>query len=258
MSMDDLISRVQGMGDRAAKELSNILRFDLVENLVGEMLMVTADFGVNLRKLMSVQPGGTVAAKLESSLEAIAVTCAADRHPYEEAGLQYQMSVPDDESEFSTADIRILFGAAYYSVLPELFRLASTSIAVCMFHIALPEESHPTKALLNELVTAKSRGVEVRVLMDADRPSDQYRSTVINTNAKEFLKAEGVLVRFDPPGKLLHSKFIVIDKKLIILGSHNWSAGSYFQFDDISLIIISDTLATKQSERFELQWQAGS
>ncbi len=122
----------------------------------------------------------------------------------------------------------------------------------------MPGDSHPTRSLLDELIAAKGRGVTVRVLMDADRPSDPYLSTVINANAKEYLSAAGISLRLDPVGTLLHSKFIVIDQTRAIIGSHNWSAGSYFQFDDLSVVISSQSLATTQLDRFEVLWAAGN
>jgi DNA uptake protein ComE-like DNA-binding protein len=256
-SMSELSGRIQGLGEQGAKELLNVLRFDDVADLVCEHLMPSDDFEVNLRKLMSVQPGASAIDRLEGALDAIAVACAGDRHPYAEAGLQNPLRAPAELSEAPAADVRILWGSAYYSALPAYFQSASVSIDVCMFHVAMPGGSHPTRTLLEELVKAKDRGLSVRVLMDADRDSDPYFSTVINTDAKAYLKAAGVPVRFDPAEKLLHSKFIVIDQKLVILGSHNWSAGSYFQFDDLSVVLASPVLAAMQAERFEILWEEG-
>jgi phosphatidylserine/phosphatidylglycerophosphate/cardiolipin synthase-like enzyme len=124
-----------------------------------------------------------------------------------------------------------------------------------MFHIALPTSSHPTRRLLDALIDARRRNLSVRVLMDADRDTDPYRSTVINAGAKVYLEAAGVPVRFDPEDRLLHSKFIVIDGSVVIMGSHNWSAGSYFQFDDLSVAIHSQTVGQEQSGRFNSLWE---
>ena len=128
------------------------------------------------------------------------------------------------------------------------------SIKLAMFHIALPKEKHPTKVLLDELVNAKNRGVEVKVLLDRDRETDPYKSTVINTQAKEYLEANGIECRFDKEEILLHSKYLIVDDNLCVLGSHNWSAGSYFQFDDLSLVVKSSELSQQLTNRFENLW----
>ena len=80
---------------------------------------------------------------------------------------------------------------------------------------------------------------------------DPYLSTVINTAAKEYLEAEGVDCRFDQEDVLMHSKFLVLDEKVCVVGSHNWSAGSYFHFDDLSMVVASEELGAELAARFE-------
>jgi phosphatidylserine/phosphatidylglycerophosphate/cardiolipin synthase-like enzyme len=77
---------------------------------------------------------------------------------------------------------------------------------------------------------------------------------VINSAAKAWLEAAGIECRFDESDRLLHSKFVVIDRRLVVIGSHNWSAGSYFQFDDLSVVVSSAALAAQLLERFEHLW----
>jgi phosphatidylserine/phosphatidylglycerophosphate/cardiolipin synthase-like enzyme len=99
--------------------------------------------------------------------------------------------------------------------------------------------------------------VAVRVLTDSDRVEDPYLSTVINGPAIAVLRGAGVPVRVDTPEALLHSKFLVIDDDLAVVGSHNWSAGSYFTFDDLSLALRSAALAAELAARFDGLWAGG-
>jgi phosphatidylserine/phosphatidylglycerophosphate/cardiolipin synthase-like enzyme len=57
--------------------------------------------------------------------------------------------------------------------------------------------------------------------------------------------------------KLLHSKFLIVDD-LIVIGSHNWSAGFYFQFNDWSVVVISPGLTQEMSTRFNSLWDAAA
>jgi phosphatidylserine/phosphatidylglycerophosphate/cardiolipin synthase-like enzyme len=154
--------------------------------------------------------------------------------------------------------VGLLVGSAYYSRVQRLFDAAATSIDVCMFHVAAPDPGHPTYRLLEALVRAHGRGVAVRVLMDQDREEDPYRSTIVNTPARTYLSGNGVACRFDVSDALLHSKFLLIDGARAVVGSHNWSAGSYFQFDDVTLVVASAALVTAMKARFETLWAAGS
>ena len=107
---------------------------------------------------------------------------------------------------------------------------------------------------MQALVRAHQRGVAVRVLVDRDGKSDPYHSTLINSAAKKFLIDAGVACRSDSSARLLHSKYLVIDSSLVVLGSHNWSAGSYFDFDDLTLALSSAPLAGELLPRFDTQW----
>lgn len=151
-------------------------------------------------------------------------------------------------------NVGVLEGSRYYQRVQELIAAAARKLDVCLFHIALPTEDHPTAKLLAVVRDAHRRGVAVRVLVDRDRPEDAYKSTVINAPAVKYLRDAGVPVRQDAPERLLHSKFLVIDDDLALVGSHNWSAGSFFQLDDITLVIRSAQVAAAQRRRFESLW----
>ena len=57
--------------------------------------------------------------------------------------------------------------------------------------------------------------------------------------------------------KLLHSKFLSFDD-LMVIGSHNWSACSFFQFNDWSVVVKSPGLTQEMSTRFDSLWDAAA
>jgi hypothetical protein len=125
--------------------------------------------------------------------------------------------------------VGVLWGKTYYPWLLSALKESKSSIEVAMFHAALPDEDHhPTRKLLDALVAAVNSGVAVRVLLDRDKKGDPYGSTIINTPAFDLLTKAGVGVRLDAPDHLLHSKVVVLDRRIVVIGSHNWSCGSYF------------------------------
>ncbi len=150
--------------------------------------------------------------------------------------------------------VSILWGSDYFKNIPILLREATESVLVCMFHVALPDESHPTYELIKALLDAHQANVNIKILLDNDRTTDPYRSTIINLPVKELLEQEGISCRFDQEDTLLHSKFIIIDTEIIVIGSHNWTAGSYFIFDDLSIVFKSKTLSQELTQRFEKLW----
>jgi DNA uptake protein ComE-like DNA-binding protein len=253
-SLDELADRIKGIGPAAVGTLKYVTMFG--PPLGGPPGPPAGETGLRellatcLARFSASAAGAAVPALLES------VVSVTSRTPHPDTAqmrprLWSEVNIePTIEAEF----IGVLDGRDYFERLPNLLRAATASIRVAMFHAAFPGENHPTKVLLDELIAAKNRGADVRVLLDRDRQTDPYMSTVINGAAKKYLEENGVACRYDREEVLMHSKFIVIDGSRSVLGSHNWSAGSYFEFDDLSFVVDSEELAAALGARFESLW----
>ena len=87
------------------------------------------------------------------------------------------------------------------------------------------------------LVKAHEKGIDVRVLLDGDFIKNKY-------SKHNFLSKRGVNVRIDKshllqPGKIkgcMHHKFAIIDDKILITGSYNWTASAEKRNDENLLI----------------------
>jgi DNA uptake protein ComE-like DNA-binding protein len=253
-TLTELNERVEGVGDAIVRAVEHALYFDQPEDLLHNEITITGDFTTDLATLLALQPGSSGLERLESALDMALTACVGHSHPFTMGHLVRTPLAPLAETTDHADWVGILFGSDYYRHLPDLLQQAQTAIDICMFHIALPTENHPTLHLLEALVAAHERGITVRVLLDQDRPNDPYNSVVINTPAKNFLEQRGVTVKFDQADRLLHSKYILIDSTLTVVGSHNWSAGSYFQMDDLSLVLSSSDLTARLRGRFESLW----
>ena len=247
-SLVDLDRRVKGLGITRLKAIEDALDYS-----VGQRETMADGLSGNLQKLMSLYSGAPQE-RLHAALSTVAMCCASDVHPLMRYGIPYLDSDNSPLVLEPVESISFLLGADYLYEVERLLRQATLDVKVCLFHMALPGASHPTQKLVDELIGAHERGLRVRVMLDQDRASDPYLSTVINTPAKELLEERGVECRFDSSERLLHSKYLVIDDQLSVLGSHNWSAGSYFQFDDLSLVIKSPGFAARLTSRFEHLW----
>ena len=253
-SLDNLAQRVNGIGQGAVNTLKNAVKF----TGPGRSTITTLDFGsefeANFKALLQLFASEDRIEGLLRALDAVAVAAAAHPYPLSQSNRIRRDLLPQRLDLEEVSWLGVLTDGDYYRSLPSLLAGAADSIFVAMFHMALPEESHPTRKLLDELIRAHQRGVVVRVLLDNDRRSDPYQSTVINTPAKTYLEEKGVAVKFDNEQILLHSKFIVIDSQICVIGSHNWSAGSFFNFDDVSIVLSSVTIGAELVNRFNQLW----
>lgn len=88
---------------------------------------------------------------------------------------------------------------------------AKQSIVVRMFAM-------DNKSLLNALISAKARGVSVRVVLDS------HDQKWFNAKAYRILKNAGINVGYDASSIVLHEKMINIDNgTMMIIGSANWT-----------------------------------
>ncbi len=248
----DLTERIAGLSPEKARGLASLLRFDVPGS--APVNSVSGNLRTDLVLLIGLRSEADPAARVLSTLEALVARAGGNRHPM--SG-HVRALLPAPEVALIQSDVELLYGRRYYAELPGLLRSARQRIDVCMFHIALTSAGHPTRRLLEALRDRKRAGTSVRVLVDRDRNWDPYASRVINQPALDYLRDAGIRVRVDPPGLLLHSKFVVIDD-LVVVGSHNWTAGSYFGFDDLSVVIRSAAVRRAQSQRFAALWATGS
>ncbi len=115
----------------------------------------------------------------------------------------------------------ILLGQDYFQTTQHAIQEAKESIYVAMYLINVEPAptDNPASILLEGLINAHKRGVSVKLILDDTKFS-------INYNAYKRLKDAGVAVYLDSPQAVLHGKAIVIDSRISILGSFNWSRAS--------------------------------
>lgn len=162
----------------------------------------------------------------------------------------------------SELDLREVANAR--DVLPGLFAQAESSIAIAtMYLLWYPAESRGRQlfVLYDELIAAARRGVKVRILLDSTT-LEANRTPTYQRMRESLNQIPGITVRaldLRPysryAGCLLHAKYIVIDNRIAVIGSHNWSYGAFADNRELSLLI-RDTAVTRQlSQLFEQDWQ---
>lgn len=147
-------------------------------------------------------------------------------------------------TNFENVTGRVILGTQYpYEVLP-LIEKAERRVSVVQFYISYDPQKEDSKvnALVKALIAAKQRHIEVSVIMDKDKEGDVYNSRLINAPTYQVLKENRVPVFFDTVETATHSKIVVVDDQVVI-GSHNWTLGSFYKYDDVSVEITSPEVA---------------
>ena len=98
-------------------------------------------------------------------------------------------------------------------------RTAKYSLQIALFTLTHPE-------LVEEMIEAKKRGVEVTVILD------MHSSLGASSKAFQRLQNEGVDVLLSQGLQLMHHKFAYIDEKVLITGSANWTKSAFTKNQD--------------------------
>jgi cardiolipin hydrolase len=117
---------------------------------------------------------------------------------------------------------------------------AKASIDVAVFSITCDE-------LADALLAAHARGVRVRVISDNDQ---------VGTKGSDIdrLRAAGVPTRVDGSPAHMHNKFAVVDSRLVLTGSLNWTRAGVLDNEENVLVLNSPPVAAAYSRRFEQLW----
>ena len=82
------------------------------------------------------------------------------------------------------------------------------------------------------LVKARERGVKVRLYMDKDQVEYKYSQS-------RFLVQKGIKTRISTNNYIMHNKFAIIDNRLLLTGSYNWTFSANNRNDE-NLMVIDD------------------
>ena len=128
---------------------------------------------------------------------------------------------------------------------------AKSSIFVVMYMISSsPNQpnSQPNQ-LVNALIKAKDRGLDVKVVLDQtlDFSDANIDSNDITQNKNEqaflILKKYNVPVFFDEAQTFTHAKAIILDNETVIMGSTNWSIVALTRNNEANVLIRSKDFA---------------
>jgi phosphatidylserine/phosphatidylglycerophosphate/cardiolipin synthase-like enzyme len=115
--------------------------------------------------------------------------------------------------------------------------------------------------ILNALIVAKRRGIEIKVILDANRlPLELDLHGFPNKRAVEVLIKNGIPLKIfrSPWGSEMHLKMALFDDQKIFIGSCNWTYGSFTFNSEGSFFINSRVVFPKFLRIFEEDWSEKS
>ena len=135
-----------------------------------------------------------------------------------------------------TGNIIPLIDRQYCDVVKKLMSKSTQRIFVMVYGFKLIERAENTKGyiLANEMIKAKRRKVETKILLEKSNFSKQLNK--INSETIDYFKENGVDARFDSKNIITHSKVVIIDDA-VILGATNWSYSGLEKWHNTDILI---------------------
>ncbi|MDD4735813.1 MAG: phospholipase D-like domain-containing protein [Kiritimatiellae bacterium] len=173
---------------------------------------------------------------------------------YADTLMKDSLAEPDLPS-IQSGSIKTIINRQYFDELLALFQAAHKRIRVIMYGIKYYPE-YPqckTNQLLDALIAAAKRGVDVEVLMDLS----DYNHTLneVNQGAKDYLQTNGVAVFDDSLTQTTHAKVVLVDDAVVI-GSANWGYDALERRNE-TCVLINNPSATQTFADYYDQVKAG-
>jgi phosphatidylserine/phosphatidylglycerophosphate/cardiolipin synthase-like enzyme len=122
-----------------------------------------------------------------------------------------------------------------------LIGAARRSLEVCVFTIT-------DDRLSRAVIEAHRRGARVRIITDDDKSFDRGSDI-------ERLGQAGVTIRTDSSEAHMHHKFALIDGRLLLTGSYNWTRGAADENQENFVVVDDPRLVEAYSRTFEDLWR---
>ncbi len=142
------------------------------------------------------------------------------------------------------ADTKVYFspnGGCQDAVISEI-HTAQNTVDIAMYFLT-------SREIAQELVKAKERKVTVRIVLDQGQETQNYSKS-------RYLIKRGFEVKYHIGPGIMHNKFALIDGKVLLTGSFNWTPTANEKNEENLLIITDKDLIKKYEERFEYLWKS--
>ena len=103
------------------------------------------------------------------------------------------------------------------------------------------------KEIALSLTNAQNRGVKVRVYLDRSQIESTYSISC-------FLVQKGIKVRISTNNYIMHNKFAIIDNRLLLTGSYNWTFAANNKNEENLMIIDDPEVITRYQNQFGKLW----
>lgn len=137
--------------------------------------------------------------------------------------------------------VQVIIGREYPQVVTPLIEEAQHSIEILVFDWRwyATEPNSSVQKFNNSILQASTRGVKVRALVN-------------NNIMPTIFQLEKLSVKRVGTKNLMHVKMIIIDQKIMVIGSHNFSKRAFEINHEISMLVDDENEINRCRKYFEM------
>lgn len=137
----------------------------------------------------------------------------------------------------------VLIGKKYVEKVSQQIAAARQSIDIIVYDWRLRPSlpTHPVSLLVRALLDAQRKGVRIRALVNS---ADVQRN----------LKLYGIDAKVLQTQKLMHAKMMLIDNRVAVIGSHNYTQSAFTSNLEISLCCTFESQDNELTQYFKNLW----
>ena len=150
--------------------------------------------------------------------------------------------------------MQFLIGSDYFPAVEKLISSAVGQLDFAMYHFQPGGRDKKPKVncLTASLEAALARGVKCRILLHSGYTGSPLFKT--NNAAAQKLRAKGAEVKFWRKDHTFHAKFILVDRKFCVFGSHNFSNRAMGSNIELSALVEGSGEIRRVQDYFNLLW----
>jgi len=147
--------------------------------------------------------------------------------------------------QLAAVEAKLLLDRDYFTALLDGVDRAQSEIFLSAYLFRTIEDARGyPEAVLKRLVAAVHRGVRVDVVLERNRDADDLSRN--NAETAERLKQAGIRVCMDAPDRVTHTKLVVIDRRYMLIGSHNLTQAA-LKFNHEASVWIDSVLLAEEA-----------
>jgi len=153
---------------------------------------------------------------------------------------------------YGNISVSVINDRDYFESVHALLESANSSIYLIMYMAKYYPTNPQAKSnkLYEDLIRAKNRGVDVQVVLEGGGDGFYKSIKEGNTLTFNYLKKNGIDVKFDCPKQTTHAKLLVVDSSCVVVGSTNFGISSIDSNHEINIIVCSSAVAATFQDYF--------